>query len=157
MNRAKSLSQKRIGLGFHDWDLVTCVNELRSYVYGGLTQESIDQTLGNKSTIRNISGAVSYFALVEDGSVFRELDGWLADVLARAYNARINTAASLVKKRTIKPIDPERLIDGSWYKFSDIAMETKLPSFFSAWRAARKSWSRHGLGGIDPQGMGYAY
>jgi len=157
MRRANSLNQKRIGKGFKDWDLVTCVNELRSYIYGGLSQSSIDQTLNSKATIKNISGAVSYFALVEDGSVFRELDGWLADALQRAYNARIKTAANLAKKRIIAPLETERLIDGGWYKFSSIAMETKLPSFFSAWRAARKSWSRHGLGGIDPQGMGYAY
>lgn len=157
MRRAKSLSSKRIGIGFKDWDLVTCVNELRSYIYGGLSQAAIDETLNSKMTIKNISGAVSYFALVEDGGVFRELDGWLADVLQRAYMARIKTAANLPKMRIIKPIKGERLIDGKWYKFTGINMETRLPSFFSAWRAARKSWSRHGLGGIDPQGMGYSY
>ncbi|WP_285019664.1 reverse transcriptase domain-containing protein [Novosphingobium sp. fls2-241-R2A-195] len=157
MRRAKSLNEKRIGKKFKDWDLVTCINELRSYIYGGLSQSSIDRTLSSKATIKNISGAVSYFALVEDGSVFRELDGWLANVLQRAYKARIDIAANLPKKRAITPLTSEQLIDGGWYKFSGISMETKLPSFFSAWRAARKSWSRHGLGGIDPQGMGYAY
>lgn len=157
MGRANALSQRRVGPKFKDWDLVTCVNELRSYIYGGLSQASIDQTLNSKVTIKNISGAVSYFALVEDGSVFRELDGWLADVVQRAYKARAKAAAKLKRARILTPVTAEHLIDGSWYKFSGIPMETRLPSFFSAWRAARKSWSRHGLGGIDPQGMGYAY
>ena len=155
--RVNAISQKRLGHGFKDWDLVTCINELRSYVYGGLSQAAIDQTLNSKETIKNISGAVSYFALVEDWRVFRELDGWLVNVLQRAYSERIKTAANASKKRIIASLPTERLIDGKWYKFSGIPMETKLPSFFSAWRAARKSWSRHGLGGIDPQGMGYAY
>jgi RNA-directed DNA polymerase len=157
MGRANALNQKRIGKRFKDWDLVTCVNELRSYIYGGLSQTSIDQTLSSNVTIKNISGAVSYFALIEDGSVFRELDGWLANVLQRAYKARAKAAGNLPKHRIIAPLTAERLIDGDWYKFTGINMETKLPSFFSAWRAARKSWLRHGLGGIDPQGMGYVY
>jgi hypothetical protein len=49
------------------------------------------------------------------------------------------------------------MIDGGWYNFPGIPMETRAPSFFTAWRAARKSWMRHGLGGVDAQGMGYAY
>jgi RNA-directed DNA polymerase len=81
LRRAKSLSKQRVGRGFRDWDLVTCINEVRAFVYGGLSQSSLDQTLSGKSAIRNIPGAVSYFALVADGAVFRELDGWLADVL----------------------------------------------------------------------------
>ena len=156
LRRAKSLSRRRVGQGFRDWDLVTCINELRTYIYGGLSQSSLDQTLSGKSTIRNVAGAVSYFALVADGAVFRELDGWLADVLHRAYETRIDDAQKLAG-RSMASLSKRRLTTGSWYNFPTIPLETKLPSFFSAWRAARKSWSRHGLGGIDPQGMGYAY
>lgn len=156
LRRTKSLSKRRLGRGFRDWDLVTCINELRAYIYGGLSQDSIDQTLSGSSSPRNIFGAVSYFALVEESSVFRELDGWLVDMVDRAYRARVAAAASLAG-RTLKAIDKSQLIDGAWYKFAGISMETRLPSFFSAWRASRKSWARHGLGGIDPHGMGYAY
>jgi RNA-directed DNA polymerase len=156
LRRAKSLSRRRLGQGFRDWDLVTCINELRAFIYGGLSQSSLDQKLLGKSAVRNIPGAVSYFALVEDSAVFRELDGWLADVLHRAYEARIEAAQKLAGRK-ITPLSKEQLITGSWYKFPAIPLETRLPSFFSAWRAARKSWSQHGLGGIDPQGLGYAY
>lgn len=156
IRRTRSLSRKRVGRGFRDWDLVTCINELRAYIYGGLSQATLDQALSGKSSTKNISGAVSYFALVEDSQVFRELDGWLVDALCRAYQAR-QKAVQALPGRTLREIDRDQMVAGTWYKFPALSLETRLPSFFTAWRAARKSWSQHGLGGIDPQGMGYAY
>lgn len=156
LKRSKSLNNRRLGNGFHDWDLVTCINELRKYIYGGLTQAALEESLLGTRTIRNVSGAVSYFALVENSEIFRELDGWLVDVLHRGYRARLRFAAKLLN-HTPNPVSKNQLIDGTWYSFPKIPVDTRLPSFFSAWRAARKSWSQHGLGGIDPLGMGYTY
>ncbi|WKA28361.1 reverse transcriptase domain-containing protein [Bradyrhizobium roseum] len=162
--RTKSFGHARLGAGFRDWDLVTCLNELRAYIYGGRSQRAIDDYLVGASNISNLSGAVSYFCLVEDSKIFRELDGWLIDCLYRAYNARTallhsfpSTLASKVKLKFLKEIIKPKMIDGSWYDFPTIPMETRAPSFFTAWRAARKSWMRHGLGGIDAGGMGYSY
>lgn len=156
LRRTKSLSRKRVGRGFRDWDLVTCINELRAYIYGGLSQTALDDTLSGSSSVKNVSGAVSYFALIEESQIFRELDGWLVDALSRAYEARRKAVLAL-PGRTFRSIKKEQLVAGTWYKFPALSSETRLPSFFTAWRAARKSWSQHGLGGIDSQGMGYAY
>lgn len=156
LRRIKKLKKNRLGAGYHDWDLVTCINELRSFIYGGLGQRAINVALSEKNTIKNISGAVSYFALVEESAVFRELDGWLIDVLSRAYDARIKDIDKFTGRK-LNSIGRSQLISGDWYKYPSIPLETQLPSFFSAWRAARKGWSQHGLGGIDPQGLGYIY
>jgi hypothetical protein len=160
--RTKSFGKDRLGAGFQDWDLVTCVNELRAYIYGGRSQSAIDQYLAGTVNISNMSGAVSYFCLVENSAIFRELDGWLLDCLCRAYKARIvllrsfpKTMLSLVKLKFLKEITKARMTKGGWYNFPTLPMETRAPSFFTAWRAARKSWMRHGLGGVDVQGMGY--
>ena len=162
--RTKSFRYSRLGKGFRDWDLVTCLNELRAFVYGGRSQATIDNYLAGATNIRNLSGAVSYFCLVENSAIFRELDGWLVDCLYRAYKARVILLNSFPKKlgftlalRNLKKIPKSKLTDGSWYKFASLPMETRAPSFFIAWRAARKSWMRHGLGGVDVQGMGYSY
>lgn len=154
--RVKAFSAKRLGTGFRDWDLVTCVNELRSFVYGGVRQSLIDDYLAGNAKIRNLSGAVSYFALVENGAIFRELDGWLIDALWRAYRARVRLL-NKIKKGSAKPISKDKILTGGWYRYKALAMETKPPSFFTAWRAARKSWLQHGLGGINPRGLGYEY
>lgn len=156
LRRTGKIAKSRIGPRFRDWDLVTCINELRSYIYGGFSQDSLDNILSGAAPSKNVSGAVSYFALVADSAVFRELDGWLANILSRAYGARIAIAKARARI-SISPIRRDRLVDGKWYRFTPLPLETRLPSFFLAWRAARMSWSQRGPAGIDSQGLGYAY
>lgn len=152
--RTKKINSSRIGAGYHDWDLVTCINELRHYIYGGMSEKTLDEYLSGTLNVRLVKGASSYFCLLESGDVFRELDGWLKDILSRTYASRIKLAASL--GLTIPHLTEEELTDGTWYTHA-LAMETKLPSFYQAWRAARKSWKRHGIGGVLASRSGYSY
>lgn len=155
--RAGKVSPKRIGRDFYDWDLVTCINELRKYTYGKMSQSTLDQYLCGDIDLKNIQGAVSYFSLVESGDQFRELDGWLIDILHRALAERAKLINSTSSRTLHTVASKDQLIDGSWYKKKVPLMETRAPSFFSAWRASRKSLTRHGLGGVDAVGMGYSY
>lgn len=155
--RAGTVSPKRVGQGFYDWDLVTCVNELRKYIYGRMSQSTLDRYLDGNIDLKNIQGAVSYFSLVEVGDQFRELDGWLIDILRRALAKRAKIINSKFSRNPYAVASRDQLIDGSWYKKTILPMETRAPSFFSAWRACRKSLARHGLGGVDMVGMGYSY
>ncbi len=155
--RAGKVSPKRVGRGFYDWDLVTCVNEVRKYIYGKMRQDTLDRYLDGDIDLKNIQGAVSYFSLVEVGDQFRELDGWLIDILRRALAERAKFINSTSSRESYAVASKDQLIDGSWYKRTIPPMETRAPSFFSAWRASRKSLARHGLGGVDAVGMGYSY
>lgn len=155
--RALSISESRVNGGQYDWDLVTALNELRNYIYGGVKQSAIDQFLLGNIEISNIQGAVSYFSLVEKSEQFRMLDGWLLSILYRAIKERVKLVRSLSKRTNHRLISSDELLDGSWYRKKNMPMETTVPSFFTAWRASRKSLTRHGLGGIDAMGMGYSY
>lgn len=155
--RARKVSPKRVGGDFYDWDLVTCVNELRKYIYGKLKQRTLDLYLDGDINLKNIQGAVSYFSLVETGDQFRALDGWLIDILHRALSERARLICSTTSRNLHAVVSKDQLIDGSWYKRKKPELETQAPSFFSAWRASRKSLMRHGLGGVDAVGMGYNY
>lgn len=154
--RTGRIGRNRVGNRFYDWDLVTCINELRNYIYGGLKQRDLDRYLSGIIGIKNIAGAVSYFSLVDDSSQFRELDGWLINVLDRALRRRVEMVRTMRRRPRHRLPTREELIEGTWYRFS-IGMETRAPSFFTAWRAAKKSWSQHGLGGVDAIGAGYSY
>jgi hypothetical protein len=132
------------------------MNELRKYVYGKMNQRTLDRYLDGDIDLKNIQGAASYFSLVEKGDQFRQLDGWLIDILHRALSERAKLIHSTTRKSYAVP-SKAHLIDGSWYKRTVPAMETRAPSFFTAWRASRKSLTRHGLGGVDTVGMGYSY
>jgi RNA-directed DNA polymerase len=149
------INKRRIGVGFVDWDLVTCLNELRRYIYGGLSREQIDDYLADTINIRAGSGAVSYYCLVESGSTFRQLDGWLVNAVCRAHTERRKIATKL--KLKLPKIGKLSVLNGSWYTYPPIPIDLRLPSFHSAWRAARKTWERHGLGSIVSGPGGYGY
>ncbi|WP_237400410.1 hypothetical protein, partial [Rhodovulum sulfidophilum] len=129
----------------------------RKYIYGRIRQSTLDRYLDGGPDLKNIQGAVSYFGLVETGDQFRQLDGWLIDILHRALVERAKLIHSTSSRKTYAVASKAQLIDGSWYKKTIPPMETRAPSFFSAWRASRKSLARHGLGGVDAVGMGYSY
>ena len=128
-----------LDLGFRDWDLVTCVNELRRYIFGRITEASLSAGLSGKTRINSTRCALSFFPLVDEegGAVLRQLDGWLVDTLERCYVKRCDILKSL--GHSVSPVTTEELISGEWYSFPTVPAETKLPSFFKAWLYVNKA------------------
>ncbi|MEQ5776608.1 hypothetical protein J4E05_13835 [Thalassospira sp. NFXS8] len=158
LRQTRKIAKGRRGKGFVDWDLVTCLNELRRYIYGAKRQSVIDDFLKNGGKMGRMTGAVGYFALLEEGEIFRKLDGWLLFVVRSMYTYRVTLLSKTNKStRALKGLSDAELLSGNWYNFSKVPMETSLPSFYTAWRAARKNFAKHGLGGVDSTGEGYGY
>ena len=88
--KRQQFNANRLGPGFRDWDLVTCVNELRRYIYGRITEASLSSGLSGSGRINTTRCALSFFPLVDTkGSVaLKQLDGWLVDALERCYAKR---------------------------------------------------------------------
>jgi hypothetical protein len=146
--KQKLFNRKRVGEGFYDWDLVTCLNELRNYIYGGLKEEVLRAFIEQNFRIPRFNGLMSFYPLVDQVDQFAELDGWLLSVLRRAHRER----ARILKKkfnRNLAPLTMKALIDGSWYQFDEIVVETKVPSFVLAWRAARKAFRQAGSSAFE--------
>jgi RNA-directed DNA polymerase len=139
---------KRVGGMYYDWDLVTCINELRSYIYGGIKEVRINEFLNSNLRIKRFKGLMSFYPLVTQVDQFAMLDGWLVSALRRALRER----ARLLSSFGIKPasLTEKQIISGSWYRFqSGIQLETGAPSFVLAWRAARKAFRQYGLGDFE--------
>lgn len=141
-----------------DWDLVTCVNEIRKFIYGSLRQEDIQGFLAGKSKIGRMRGFIGFCPLMDSVDQFKELDGWMLDVLLRALRERYKIiyemrrkrakkkGASLSSLKIKKPPTKKSLLTGDWYDGpSKLALELGLPSFVYAWRAARKKYKQYGL------------
>jgi len=147
--RAQGLfSSRRIGAPFHDWDLVTCLNEIRRYVYGELYESQINSFLDKAKRLPKMRGLMSFYPLVSDPEQLVELDGWLLNVLQRALREREKVLTRLGYVYT-RP-NRESLLSGDWYGTQVVKNETRLPSFVRAWRAARKYYFRYGLKDITP-------
>ena len=145
-------STARVGPDFYDWDLVTCVNETRRYINGGLKERDLRGFLEWNIRIRKFKGLMSFYPLVTSHEQFSELDGWLISVLRRALKERSRVLLGLGVNYT--PLTESQIITGTWYTYSAaIDLETNAPSFVLAWRAARKSFKQYGL--IDFDALSY--
>lgn len=142
------MAANRIGPDFFDWDFVTCLNEIRKYIYGGLGERQIQQFLLNNLKPPGIRGLMGFMPLLTNRKQLEQLDGWLLNVLVRAQRerARVATAHGYPLQRLTRA----QIVDGSWYTFGDIEQDSAAPSFVRAWRAARKFYLRYGLMGIEP-------
>jgi hypothetical protein len=131
-----AFSTTRIGPGSLDWDLVTCVNEIRRYLYGQVTDRHLSNCLANTETpLKMTRSLLSYYPLVTNPTVFKQLDGWLVDVLRRALQQRKALIEHFVQDYRV--YSKQEIISGSWY-VNDIPNETRLPSFYRGWLYVRK-------------------
>lgn len=139
------INPMRLGGSHTDWDLVTCVNEIRRYIYGGLKERDIQKFLDEDVKLPIVRGLMAFYPLVSRVDKLAMLDGWLKNVLIRAMRER----GRLIVAQGGKPyqISDISLVEGSWYK-SDIPNESILPSFVRGWRASRKFYKRYGLSEI---------
>jgi RNA-directed DNA polymerase len=141
----RQISLARFGPGFRDWDLVTCVNELRRYIYGKITEKQLSAALIGTGRVMRTFSAMSYYPTVgaEGASALRALDGWLLGSLTRAYSRRVRLLAGLGV--TLERVAAQQLITGEWYSFGEVAIESKLPSFYRSWRYAKLMAKIYGL------------
>jgi hypothetical protein len=141
--KRKQFNAKRIEQGGLDWDMVTCINEIRRYLYGRVTEKTISDCLSDKSKyLARTRGLLSYYPLIDQPETFQELDGWLLNVIHRAQIARNKLVKSKVKARIYTK---QELLGGKWYRRKKPAVETQLPSFFRGWLYIRKCLQVYGL------------
>jgi RNA-directed DNA polymerase len=138
----------RIGAGFGDWDMVTCLNEARRYIYGGLREGQISAFLENDAKPPFVRGLMAFLPLTTDVNQLSELDGWLLSVVRRAQRERVRVLAGF--GHSIATLTKQEIISGSWYNYPLITNDASLPSFVRAWRTARKYYLRYGLSEINP-------
>jgi Retron-type reverse transcriptase len=148
-NPPSPISSARLGPGFLDWDLVTCINEIRRYIYGGLKEADLARFIDQDVKLKYVRGLMAFYPLITTPKDLIELDGWLKNVLRRAIRERNKLIlAQGPGAGSQYQISEEQLISGAWYT-DPIPNETQLPSFVRGWRAARKFYKRYGLSEID--------
>lgn len=144
----------------YDWDLLGLISEIRNYLYGGLAEHEILAMLVHGRKLKRVRGLMSFYALLDDKTALRELDGWLASTLERAMRKRDEILQSKYGSPGIRP-NSANLIRGDWLNLGawtgSAKPETRLPSFVRGWRAARKYYLTFGLKDVVPPKYGYQY
>jgi len=142
--KRKQFNPERIESSGLDWDIVTCVNEIRRYLYGRVTERTVSDCLADKSKPLTLTkGLLSFYPLIDQPGPLQELDGWLLDVIHRGQIAR----NKLVKNSKVKAriYTRQELLSGKWYRRKKPPVETRLPSFFRGWLYIRKCLQVYGL------------
>ena len=146
--RKGQFNPTRISPTAYDWDLVTCLNEIRRYMYGGLYEAEIMAFLNLGTKLRAVRGLMAFYPMVTNPTQLIHLDGWFLSVLRRALRERARVLAGL--GHLLRPLTPTELKNGSWYNEPTVKNECRIPSFVMGWRAARKFYLRFGLNEIKP-------
>lgn len=128
-----------------DWDVVTCINDLRGYVYGGLPESEIATALQDRTMrLHQSRGIMAFFPLINDVVQLKRLDGWLVNALASAIRRRRKLLMAIAKAEGRKAkkyplLDSAALLEGQWYANakSRIPNDVTIPSLVRAWKYAR--------------------
>jgi RNA-directed DNA polymerase len=142
-----AFDQSRIGPGFFDWDLVTCVNEIRSYMYGGLRESHLTAFLESDVRLPFVRGLMAFFPLTTSVTQLRALDGWLLSIFRRAQRERMRVLAGFGHAQS--RLTKQQILSGEWYDHPEVRNDMRLPSFVRAWRGSRKYYLRYGLSNIS--------
>jgi RNA-directed DNA polymerase len=137
-----------------DWDMVTCLNEIRRYLYGRASEKKVSECIDDKTKPLTLTkGLLSFYPLIDQPQALQKLDGWMLDAMHRAQVAR---------RILVSPANPnarvfsrQELLDGTWYRLQTPPNETRLPSFFRAWLYIRKCLQVYGL--MTFRSADYAY
>lgn len=169
LKKFKRFDLSRVRGQHFDWDLVTCVNEVRKFIYGGLKQSEIMSFVSGDGRLGKMRGFIGFCPLMDSIEQFRELDGWLLDVIRRALTERYRLIHNMrkakakakgTKLKILRKSVPSKkaLIAGSWYNGpAKLTLELGAPSFVLAWRAARKKYKQYGLDDFeDPKYYSHA-
>lgn len=85
-----------------DQDYLIMVTQLRRYLYGELTESRLRKYMARQTPLMRYHGLMSFYPIVNDEVLLKELDGWLLNSVHRALRLR----AKLFSAAGISPLPP---------------------------------------------------
>jgi len=120
---------------------------------GSVSENHMQQCLSDKGCrLQFTKSVLSYYPLIDNPAIFRELDGWLLGAIQAAQAERARTIRN--KSPNYRRYTKEEFLDGSWYVES-LPNEPYLPSFFKSWLYVRKLLHIYDLSDFPSLKYGY--
>jgi RNA-directed DNA polymerase len=82
------VSGRILGQGQIDLDYPVLIYQLRRYLYGGLSEAMVRRFLYRQTPNLRFRGLMSFYPIVDDEPLLRELDGWMLATVIRALKLR---------------------------------------------------------------------
>jgi len=71
-----------------DRDYLVMLTQIRRYLYGGLSESQLRKYLGRQTPLMRYHGLMSFYPIVTDEQLLKDLDGWLVNSVLRAIKLR---------------------------------------------------------------------
>ncbi len=147
--------------GHVDRDYVTLLSQLRSYLYGDLSERTVQRFQRGEIPPRRFKGVMAAYPLIDDDAQLIALDGWLANTVYLAMAKRKDLLAALEVATTAPPYDLD-LADFCKAKTKSRrtgeTIDLRIPSFRRIARVMRRASALHGasrIGRPSPYGASY--
>lgn len=132
-----------------DWDLVTCINDIRVYMYGGISEDELRKALADRSVRLHLNrGVLAFYPLVTDVEQLKQMDGWLANAIARGVARRKRILEESFQFQNYPVVSLADLLKADWYDDTKapvhdgtgdtIKNDVRLPSFVRIWKYGQR-------------------
>jgi RNA-directed DNA polymerase len=141
-----------------DRDYIIMLAQLRRYLYGELSESQLRKYMARQTPLMRYHGLMSFYPIVNDEVLLKELDGWLLNSVHRALRLR----GKLLRKAGIKILPPPHdlskadLLKLGYRPRPGTFVDLRFPSVARVARLIRRASRTYGASAIaNPQSHTY--
>lgn len=151
------LVQSRIG--DVDWDYVVILQQLRRYLYGELTESRLRKYMAKQTPLLRYHGLMSFYPVVNDEALLRQLDGWLLNSVYRSLKLRAELLSRLHFENLPIPhgLPISRVVTLRHITREGKRIDLRFPSIARIARLIRRASKTYGTGAIAAPGASEYY
>lgn len=148
--RGNFVSDRILGAGQIDLDYPVLIYQLRRYLYGGLSEAMLRRFLFRQTPNLRFKGLMSFYPIVDDEPLLRELDGWMLASVARAIKLRGNLWNSYFPGPLPTPHGrtPSQILQLRHNPLSGPLIDLRFPSFLRISKLLRRAASTYGTSAV---------
>jgi len=137
-------------LGDIDLDYPVLIYQLRRYLYGGLSEAMLRRYLVRQVPLLRFKGLMSFYPIVDDELLLRQLDGWMLSVTMRALKLRGQIWSSYFDGELPTPHGRSRaqILQLRHNPASGHLVDLRFPSFLRISKLLRRSSTTYGPAAI---------
>lgn len=129
-----------------DRDYVVAIQQIRRYLYGDLSESDLRRFLARDVTKIEYRGLLSFYPIIDDDKLLRELDGWLLHTIFTTLRLRTNMfeEANFTQLPVPHGLSKEKLLRLSVNQIGKEKIDLRIPSFARMSKLLRKAANAHG-------------
>jgi RNA-directed DNA polymerase len=129
-----------------DRDYVVLIYQLRRYLYGDLSEEKLRKYLGRTAPRMHYKGVMSFYPLVDDSSLLKQLDGWLLHTVFTSVKERQRILLAAGHSVTVPPHTTAKANLPNFFGMSTggTTLDLRLPSLVRMGKLLRRAAQTHG-------------